>query len=137
MPLRPFNAAVGGRAAIILLLVVLTACQTKQDGWSGSVKAPSRFVARQGAAAVDLPASREAFIGYMTGLGALYWVSGEGGAKALSPPLPSSGSPCAPAPKAIVFTFPIANDAMPGYVAYLDAAGSVRCVERHFADTGT
>jgi hypothetical protein len=136
--MRPSNAAEGGRAAIILLLIVLTGCETKQDaGWSGSVKAPSRFVARHGAAAVDLPASREAFIGYMTGLGARYWVSGEGDAKLLSPPSPSGGSPCVPAPKAIVFTFAITNDAMPGYVAYLDAAGSVRCVERHFAYTGT
>ena len=133
-----------GRALVGMLLAVNPALATCGDvvnknekSWANSVNSPAKFAVWKGSAGIDLPASREDFIHYITDLGATYYVTGEGEAKALSVPPPLKGSPCFAGVRAIVADFPAKpHAANPRYVAYLDANGLVRCVDKQFAYLG-
>jgi hypothetical protein len=134
-------AAAAGRGVVLAMSLalapLLVSCgAAKESGrqWSASVKAPGKFAAWEGSGGVELPADREDFLRYVNGLGASYYVTGEGDARLLSSPPPPKGSPCLNGVQAIVFTFPIEpDDSRPGYIAYLDADGRVACVDKQFA----
>ena len=133
-----------GRAIVGLLLAIsptLASCgpvvTNDERARAESTNSPAQFAAWKGSVGIDLPASRDDFIRYVTKLGASYYVTGEGEAKALSVPPPRSGSPCLGGVRAIVIDFPGgARAASPRYVAYLDASDLVRCVDKQFAYLG-
>jgi len=133
-----------GRTIVGLLLAIsptLASCgpvvTNDERAWAESTNSPAQFAAWKGSVGIDLPASRDDFIRYVTKLGASYYVTGEGEAKALSVPPPLSGSPCLAGVRAIVIDFPVeARAVTPRYVAYLDANGLVRCIDKQFAYLG-
>lgn len=123
------------------LLATLAFCVSCDDSverertWSSSISAPAQFRFWQGGPqAVALPASEADFIRFVEAAGGTYFITGQGDARLISPIPPRSKSPCNIGIRNIVVGFPIdASGAMPGYTAFVNAAGLVDCVERTFS----
>jgi hypothetical protein len=101
--------------------------------WSGSLAAPATFEFWRGSGqTIDLPAPRERFLSVVSTVGGQYYVKGEGN-EFPSAPRPWQGSPCKATDRVIVVVFPIDGGIGPYYVAYLNDADIVECVEKQFA----
>ena len=103
--------------------------------WSQSVTAPAQFHFWEGSnRAINLPAARSDFIA-VSALGGHYYVTGEGEAASLQAPPPSHGSPCRGGTRAVVVDFPSDRAGeIPRYVAYLNDADAVECIDKQYGD---
>jgi hypothetical protein len=101
--------------------------------WSASIAAPAKFEFWRGSGQlIDLPAPRERFLSVVSAAGGQYYMKGEG-SEFPSAPRPWQGSPCKETKRVIVVVFPIDNGVGPYYVAYVNDADLVECVEKQFA----
>ena len=129
-------------AAAAVASVLTVSCESGVMGnsktWSQSVVAPAQFHFWEGSnRAIELPATRSDFIEAVSALGGRYYVTGEGVAASLHAPPPSRGSPCRGSDRAIVVDFQSARAGeMPRYVAYLNDADAVECIDRQFSYSG-
>jgi hypothetical protein len=106
--------------------------------WSQSITAPAQFHFWEGSnRAINLPAARSDFIAAVSALGGHYYVTGEGEAASLQAPPPSHGSPCRGGARAVVVDFPSDRAGeIPRYVAYLNDADAVECIDKQFSHSG-
>lgn len=101
--------------------------------WSQSIAAPAHFQFWEGSGRIiNLPAARTDFIEAVSTLGGHYYVTGE--AAPLRAPPPEPDSPCQQTRQAIVVSFPPSRAGeTPQYVAYMNDADFVVCVDKQFS----
>jgi hypothetical protein len=119
--------------------LALVSCGNAGAGktWSQSIAAPAQFHFWEGAQAINLPAARSDFIVAVSALGGHHYVTGEGEAASLQAPPPSHGSPCRGSARAVVVDFPSDRAGeIPRYVAYLNDADAVECIDKQFSHSG-
>lgn len=130
-----------GEMPIVLAVVtmIMASCgsvaMSDERIWSQSVAAPAHLQFWEGSGRIiNLPAARTDFIEAVLTLGGHYYVTGEGEAASLSAPPPGPDSPCRQTRQAIVVDFPRSRAGeTPGYVAYMNDADFVVCVDRQFS----
>lgn len=120
-------------------MLALSACtgggRSADDAWGGAVVAPGSFTSEPGSETLDLPTSVADLNAYLSRTGAVSDRRGEGEMLKAPPPLPRSICPAAP--EAVVFSYPLQPEGfVPGYTAYI-IDGSVVCIDRTFAYSGT
>ena len=138
MKCQHFSQMVG----LPIMLLSLAGCGNKimtgQRVWSESTAAPNsmEFWAGSGQT-IKFPVHKDQFIKAVSSLGGRFYITGTGEARSLSAPPPRLGSPCSITPTAIVVNF--VSDRQketPTYVAYLDQADVIQCVDKQFAYSG-
>jgi hypothetical protein len=131
-----------GEMSIVLAVatMIMASCgsgtMSDERIWSQSVAAPAHLQFWEGSGKIiNLPAARADFIEAVLMLGGHYYVTGEGEAASLSAPPPlEPDSPCRQTRQAIVVDFPRSRTGeTPGYVAYMNDADVVVCVDRQFS----
>ncbi|MNI30977.1 hypothetical protein D3C73_848410 [compost metagenome] len=120
-------------------LLALCACtdidQSTDQAWGGAVAAPGSFSSEPGSESLVLPASVDELNAYISRTGAASHQRGPG--EMLKAPAPLPRSICPAASEAVVFSYPLQPEGfMPGYTAYI-IDGSVVCIDRTFAYSGT
>ncbi|MEQ1780978.1 MAG: hypothetical protein ABMA14_06445 [Hyphomonadaceae bacterium] len=102
--------------------------------WAKATIAPAEFKFwSEDAAAISLPAEREAFLEYVRTRGGTYWIPGEGIAEAMrDPPSPYPDSPCSETPDGIVVHLDSRDPREgPKFIAYV-SDGKVVCIDPQF-----
>jgi hypothetical protein len=109
-----------------------------QKVWSDSMAAPSsiEFWAGSGKT-MKLPVHKNEFIKLVSSLGGSLYTTGQGDARSLGAPPPSSNSPCKMTSRAIVVDFaPSRAGETPRFVAYIDSSDMIQCVDKQFSYSG-
>lgn len=125
-----------------LMVIFLTGCRgnmmADQRVWSDSTVTPSNFEFWAGSGEIiKLPVHKDRFTKIVLSLGGSFYITGQGDARSLSAPPPSSDSPCERTSRAIVVDFAQSRAGeTPGFVAYLDPSDMIQCVDKQFSYSG-